>query len=72
MANNSLFIFQQDGVHAFMLIYVDDLILTGDNAQFLKKFVDALSLNFSLRNLGALNYFLGSELVPQTEGVILS
>lgn len=36
------------------------------------KFVDALLMKFSLMNLGTLNYFFGIELVPQTNGVILS
>lgn len=31
LADKLLFIFNQDGVHVFMLTYVDDLILIGDN-----------------------------------------
>lgn len=47
-----------------MLVYVNDLILIRNNDCFQKKFVEALSQKFSLRNLGNLNYFLRIELVP--------
>lgn len=52
ITDKSLFLYKKDGVQTYMLIYVDDLILTRNNSTFLKKFVDALSKNFSLRNLG--------------------
>lgn len=64
--------FYNNGVKAYMIIYVDDLILTENNSAFLQKFTATLSIRFSLRILGQLSYFLGIELVPQAEGVIMS
>lgn len=68
----SLFIFNNNVVQTYMLLYVDDLVLTGNNFEFLQTFVNALSSKFSFRNLGQLIYFLGIELVPHSELVILS
>lgn len=54
-----------------MLIYMDDWILTGNNNEFLERFVCCLSKQFSLRNLGSLNYFLGIELLSHKNGVVM-
>lgn len=44
-----------------MLIYVDDIILTDNNSDFIQKLVTNLSAEFFLKNLYALHYFLGIE-----------
>lgn len=72
MADKLLFIFSDNGVKAYMLIYVDDIILTGNNTKFLKTFVGALSSRFSLKDLGKQNYFLGIEVLHRKQGLILS
>lgn len=46
MSHKSLFILNNNGVYAYMLVNVDDLILTGKNDQFLKEFVEALNQKF--------------------------
>lgn len=54
------------------LVYVDDIILIGNNDQFLKSFQQALSSKFSLKNLGQPSHFLGIELLPTQHGLFLS
>ena len=44
----------------------------GSHNAFISHFIDALSAKFSLKDLGALNYFLGVELVQTTTGILLS
>ena len=65
-------VFQADGHTMYLLIYVDDLILTGDNATNINQFIEILSHQFSIKDLKFLTYFLGVEVVPKKHGQILS
>lgn len=53
-------------------MYVDDLILTGNNDKTMQEFLNKLSIAFSLKDLRALNYFLGVEVVILKEGLCLT
>ena len=55
-----------------LLLYVDDIILTGSNEHFLESFVRQLSSEFAMKDLGPLHYFLGIEVVPTPTGLFLS
>nr|XP_023892329.1 uncharacterized protein LOC112004333 [Quercus suber] len=55
-----------------LLLYVDDIILTGSNEHFLQSFVRQLSSEFAMKDLGPLHYFLGIEVVPTPTGLFLS
>ncbi|RVX16292.1 Retrovirus-related Pol polyprotein from transposon RE2 [Vitis vinifera] len=44
-----------------LLVYVDDLILTGDNDTKVNNFITILAQRFSIKDLGLLTYFLGVE-----------
>jgi len=45
----------------FTLIYVDDILVTGSSLVLVQDFIKQLGLNFALKNLGPLHYFLGIE-----------
>ena len=72
LSDSSLFIYNKEGIQAFLLVYVDDLILTGSVPIFLKSFMKELSNRFSIKYLGYPHYFLGVELIPTSDGLILS
>ena len=61
-ADSSLFIYQHGTITCFLLIYVDDIILTGSHSFFLNEVITKLSTAFSLRDLGSLSYFLGIQI----------
>ncbi|GKE88649.1 ribonuclease H-like domain-containing protein [Tanacetum coccineum] len=44
---------------AYLLIYVDDIILTASSSDLLKQIISSLHAEFSMTDLGPLNYFLG-------------
>lgn len=44
-----------------LLVYVDNVILTGNNPQLLNRLTRALDCKFALKYLGQLTYFLGIE-----------
>jgi hypothetical protein len=68
----SLFIYVSGPTIAYFLVYVDDLLLTGNDAQFLHNFIHSISNRFSLKNMGTPHYFLGIELIPTDKGLFLS
>ncbi|CAA7013099.1 unnamed protein product [Microthlaspi erraticum] len=68
----SLFTFDKKGVTINLLIYVDDMILTGNSETDLQKFKDYLSSCFKMKDLGALKYFLGIEVARSKQGFYLS
>ena len=72
LANTSLFILKHGGHLIYLLVYVDDIIITGDNDGFVQQFVTLLSQQFSLKDLGQLSYFLGVEVISHPHGLLLS
>ena len=61
MCDYSLFVFNQRGVYLILLIYVDDILLTGNNTTQMAWLITKLSTLFSMKDLGPLSYFLGVE-----------
>ncbi|GJS39579.1 ribonuclease H-like domain-containing protein [Tanacetum coccineum] len=57
--DSSLFICRQGSQVAYLLIYVDDIILTASSPALLQQIIDSLHNKFDMTDLGALNYFLG-------------
>lgn len=60
-ADTSLFVFQRDSCVMYLLVYVDDLILTGNQPHVITSFITRLKKEFAIKDLGELNYFLGLE-----------
>ncbi|KAG7578569.1 Reverse transcriptase RNA-dependent DNA polymerase [Arabidopsis thaliana x Arabidopsis arenosa] len=58
----SLFVFHHGGVSLQILVYVDDLIISGNSSSAIKEFKDYLSTCFHMKDLGAAKYFLGLEI----------
>lgn len=56
----------------FLLVYVDDILLTGsceDDIQHVKKYLQSL---FTIKDLGNAKYFLGIEIARTEHGTYLS
>ena len=43
---------------------MDDLLVTGNDTNFLDNLIQALANRFSLKNLASPHYFLGIEIIP--------
>ena len=67
----SLFIYTESSTVIYMLVYVDDIIVTGNNPTFIKSLVTKLNSEFSLKDLGNLDYFLGIEVRHQPNGALI-
>ena len=50
-----------DNKIVILIVYADDVILTGDNIMELEKLKGLLAKEFQIKDLGQLGYFLGME-----------
>ncbi|GJV01464.1 ribonuclease H-like domain-containing protein [Tanacetum coccineum] len=57
---------------AYLLIYVDDIVLTASSTSFLRRIISSLHREFEMTDLGALNYLLGISVTRNTAGMFLS
>ncbi|GJR62078.1 ribonuclease H-like domain-containing protein [Tanacetum coccineum] len=70
--DSSLFIYRQGSQVAYLLLYVDDIILAASSTTLLQHLIDSLHREFDMTDLGALNYFLGISAVCHSTGLFLS
>lgn len=71
-ADTSLFVFSQHSIIMYLLVYVDDLILTGNDESVITTFTVLLNQEFAIKDLGDLSYFLGLEVSYIDDGLFLS
>jgi hypothetical protein len=61
------------GIYLIILVlYVDDLILTGTDSKLLNHVKNNLKKKFEMTNLGFLHYFLSLQVLQTNEGIFLS
>lgn len=60
-SDTSLFVYVSQATTIYVLIYVDDLIVTGLNDAKVSNFICRLNNQFSLKDMGDLHYFLGLQ-----------
>ncbi|KAJ0779315.1 putative RNA-directed DNA polymerase [Helianthus annuus] len=71
--DHSLFIYQQDPSNiAYLLLYVDDIVLTASNEKLLQSIIGTLSREFAMTDLGRLHHFLGIKVDQLKNGNFLS
>lgn len=68
----SLFTYIRGGESARVLIYVDDLVITGSDLGIVTRIKEHLSKCFKMKDLGRIKYFLGIEIARGAEGMFLS
>lgn len=68
----SLFILNQDGVSMYIIIYVDDIIIISSTTKATDLLLQQLRIDFAVKDLGVLSYFLGIEVNRVSNGIILS
>ncbi|CAA7053596.1 unnamed protein product [Microthlaspi erraticum] len=67
----SMFSMRKNGSEIYVLVYVDDLIIGGNDSDGIKSFKAYLSECFHMKDLGGLKYFLGIEVARRPEGIFL-
>ena len=71
-ADTSFFVFHQQSEIIYLLLYVDDIIITGNNSSLLDSFARKLNFEFATKDLGSLSYFLSLEATSTTDGLLIS
>ena len=61
-----------DGRKTILIVYVDDIIITGDNIQEIEELKGQLQQVFEMKDLGQLRYFLGMEVAKNKECIFIS
>ncbi|XP_019196347.1 PREDICTED: uncharacterized protein LOC109190333 [Ipomoea nil] len=56
----------------FLLVYVDDIIMMGNDASLIDTLLQRLSTTFKICDLGTPGFFLGIETIRDKDGLILS
>lgn len=67
----SLFIYNKSNAVVYLLVYVDDIIITGSCNALIHSLIQQLHASFALKQLGKLDYFLGIEVHFQPSGSVL-
>ncbi|GJV27384.1 ribonuclease H-like domain-containing protein [Tanacetum coccineum] len=70
--DHSLYIKKEGETCLYLLVYVDDLVLTGNFEVEMNKFKEFLSNKFKIKDLGELKYFLGIEVLRTKSGLCLN
>ena len=70
-ADYSLFVKNHEGKFLVVLIYVDDMIITGNSPQTLNDLKKYLHTQFHMKDLGDWKYFLGLEIKKSSQGLFV-
>jgi hypothetical protein len=71
-SDSSLFIYKTKFLTIYILIYVDDIIITSSKPAAIDDLLHSLTHDFAVKDLGTLNFFLGVEVTSNPHGIILS
>ncbi|XP_062018984.1 uncharacterized mitochondrial protein AtMg00810-like [Rosa rugosa] len=71
-SDHTLFIKRKNGKITALIVYVDDMIVTGDDPKEMNELQKYLSKEFEMKDLGQLKYFLGIEVARSKKGISLS
>jgi hypothetical protein len=70
-ADHSFYVRKSDEGIMVITIYVDDLIVGGDNEKEVEHVKSFLRQKFDMKDLGELKFFLGIEVIKTLEGIWL-
>lgn len=72
IADSSLFVRHNGSTLVLLLLYVDDIIITGTDSNTVQQVIDQLSKEFDMKNLGILHFFLGLQVKHLADGLFIS
>ncbi|XP_022011633.1 uncharacterized mitochondrial protein AtMg00810-like [Helianthus annuus] len=67
-----MYVMSAGSVFVVLLVYVDDIIVTGNSEADIVRIKSVLSENFQIKDLGVLKYFLGIEVLYVDSGICLN
>ena len=70
--DSALFLRRTDKDTILLLLYVDDMIINGDDFNGIQELKVSLNQQFEMKDLGHLSYFLGLEITHSTDGLYIT
>ena len=70
--DHALFVHTSSRGRTLLLLYVDDMIITGDDSEYIAFVKARLHEQFLMTDLGPLRYFLGIEVSSTSDGFYIS
>ena len=70
--DSALFLHRTDKSTILLLLYVDDMIITGNDFIGIQELKDFLSQQFEIKDLGHLSYFLGLEITHSIDELYIT
>ena len=71
-SDTSLFVYRRGTDTTYLLLYVDDIVLTASLTHLLRQVISALQQEFVMKDLGELHHFLGMQVQRSADGMVLS
>jgi hypothetical protein len=71
-SDTSLFVYKMGSNIAYLLLYVDDIVLTASSTSLLRHLTEHLHSEFAMTDLGDLHHFLGISVTRSADGLFLS
>jgi hypothetical protein len=71
-SNRSLYVLHDNGDTLIVVVYVIDLVITGNNLVLILILKRQLVETFDMKNIGLLHYFLDLQFLPLSDGFFLS
>ncbi|XP_039855232.1 uncharacterized mitochondrial protein AtMg00810-like [Panicum virgatum] len=68
----SLFVFRRGDDMIYLLLYVDDIVLTASSTGLLQRTITSLQSEFTMKDLGELHHYLGMHVQRRGTGLFLS
>jgi hypothetical protein len=72
LSDTSPFVFHDNSRNSYLLLYVDDTILTASPTSFLQHIISLLRAEFSMADLCVLHHFLGMDILRDDSGLSFS
>lgn len=70
--DHSLFIRKEGSNVVVILVYVDDMLVTGNNLKMIQDTKELLHKAFKIKDLGELKFFLGMEFSRSSKGILVN
>src|SRR5437868_14332198 len=71
-SDHTVFYYHSGGRVTILAVYVDDMIITGNDPINISQLKKNLSKEFKVKDLSQLQYFLGIEIARSPKGIVLS
>ncbi|CAH9137156.1 unnamed protein product, partial [Cuscuta epithymum] len=71
-SDSSMFVFRTQTHVVYILLYVDDILITGSSVVLVRSIIQSLSTQFAMKDLGDIHFFLGLQTKRTSKGLFLS